>query len=498
MEVIGWLYQFYISEKKDAVFAALKQGQKIASEDIPAATQLFTPHWIVRFVVENSLGRLWLLNRPTSKLADRMPYYIRPEEPEEGFVRVGTPEELRICDPAVGSGHMLTYAFELLYAIYEEEGYNPPDVPRLILEKNLYGMEIDERAGALAAFALTMKARSRDSRFLRRHVQPNVCVLLPVTFAAGEVEQTPWVQSMGANLLELPLRDAMLRDLEAYEEVATVGALIRPIMQPNQIEEVSSLINGAADLFNQELNERVISVLERLKLLANSYHVVVANPPYMGSGGMNDELKRYLYKHYSDGKSDLFSAFVLRIMDMTSSGGYDGVMTPFTWMFLSTYEKLRSKLIHDNTLLALIRPEYHALFGTAFVPICAFTFFHGSQPALRGAFIDLGTFYGADIQPDMALAAIENPRCGWFYRASSSDLDRLPGSPIAYWVSEQVREIFSSTTPLVHFAAPRQGMATTNNELFLRVVARSWTRSHWLRPRQRRGIEITLQVVPDK
>ncbi|MGB3220614.1 MAG: hypothetical protein WBD79_24715, partial [Anaerolineae bacterium] len=168
VEVIGWLYQFYISEKKDEVFAALKNNRKIAAEDIPAATQLFTPHWIVRYLLENSLGRLWLLNRPGSRLAARMPYYIAPLEPETDFLRLTSPEEIRLCDPAAGSGHMLTYAFDLLYAIYEEEGYNQSDIPRLILDKNLYGIEIDERAGALAAFALTMKARGRDRRFLKR------------------------------------------------------------------------------------------------------------------------------------------------------------------------------------------------------------------------------------------------------------------------------------------------------------------------------------------
>ena len=172
VEVIGWLYQFYISERKDEVFAALKQNQKIEAEDIPAATQLFTPHWIVRYLVENSLGRLWLLNRPRSRLAERMDYYIRPEQAEEDFLRVETAEEIKVCDPACGSGHMLTYAFDLLYAIYEEEGYPASEIPRLILEKNLYGIEIDERAGALAAFALAMKARGKDRRFFEREAPP--------------------------------------------------------------------------------------------------------------------------------------------------------------------------------------------------------------------------------------------------------------------------------------------------------------------------------------
>ena len=188
VEVIGWLYQFYIAEKKDAVIGA---KEKVAAEDIPAATQLFTPHWIVRYLVENSLGRLWLLNRPNSKLAERMPYYIAPEQPESDYTAVRSPEELTVCDPAAGSGHMLTYAFDLLHAIYEEEGYDPVDIPRLILTHNLYGMEIDERAGSLAAFALSMKARAKDRRFLRRGVQPHICVYRPQRFEQGEVEAAP-------------------------------------------------------------------------------------------------------------------------------------------------------------------------------------------------------------------------------------------------------------------------------------------------------------------
>ena len=188
VEVIGWLYQFYISEKKDEVFDGLKKNKKITPENIPAATQLFTPHWIVRYLVENSLGRLWLLNRPSSKLAEQMDYYIKPEQAETDFLRISKPEEIKICDPACGSGHMLTYAFDLLYAIYEEEGYEPAEIPEKILTHNLYGIEIDERAGELAAFALTMKARAKQRRFFNKEVKPNICVLENVHFDEDELD----------------------------------------------------------------------------------------------------------------------------------------------------------------------------------------------------------------------------------------------------------------------------------------------------------------------
>ena len=201
VEVIGWLYQFYISEKKDAVFEGLKKNQKIAPENIPAATQLFTPHWIVRYLVDNSLGRLWLLNRPASRLAEQMAYYIPPEKPETDFLRINGPEDIKVCDPACGSGHMLTYAFDLLYAIYEEEGYDAAEIPEKILTHNLYGIELDERAGELAAFALTMKARARQRRFFNKRVKPNITVLEKVSFSReelGMVFKTPVAVATGS------------------------------------------------------------------------------------------------------------------------------------------------------------------------------------------------------------------------------------------------------------------------------------------------------------
>ncbi|MBT7189543.1 MAG: BREX-1 system adenine-specific DNA-methyltransferase PglX, partial [Anaerolineae bacterium] len=230
VEVIGWLYQYYISERKDEVFAALKKNQKIEAEDIPAATQLFTPHWIVRYLVENSLGRLWLLNRPHSKLTAAMDYYIAPEQTETDFLQLGSPEEIKLADPACGSGHMLTYAFDLLYAIYEEEGYDSVEIPRLILEKNLYGIEIDERAGNLAAFALVMKARAKDRRFFRRKVEPNICVLENVYFSPSELDA--YKKKVGNDLFTQDLWFLLTQ----FEQADNFGSLIRPqVKHPEQM-----------------------------------------------------------------------------------------------------------------------------------------------------------------------------------------------------------------------------------------------------------------------
>ena len=256
VEVIGWLYQFYISEKKDQVFAGLKKNKKITPENIPAATQLFTPNWIVRYLVENSLGRLWMLNRTESKLVEKMEYYIKPDQEERDFLKITSPEEIKICDPACGSGHMLVYAFELLYAIYEEEGYDTLKIPKLILEKNLYGIEIDERAGGLAAFALFMKAREKYRRFFQKPVQPNICVLENISFENSEVKT--YMDAVGRDLFTMDFQTL----LHQFEEIDNFGSLIRPAV--TNIDDIYRLLDEkkiADDIFLQDIHKRVLKVL---------------------------------------------------------------------------------------------------------------------------------------------------------------------------------------------------------------------------------------------
>jgi len=280
VEVIGWLYQFYISEKKDAVFEGLKKNQKITPENIPAATQLFTPHWIVRYLVENSLGRLWMLNRPSSRLDEKMGYYIKPEQPETDFLKISSPEEIKICDPACGSGHMLTYAFDLLYAIYEEEGYESAEIPEKILTNNLYGIEIDERAGELAAFALTMKARAKQRRFFNRGVKPNICVLENVHFDGNELKD--YMDFVGRDLFTTPLQTTLLQ----FEETDNFGSLICPdVTDMEGILRILELKNVSGQLFLSMTHQKVLQALRQAYYLSPKYHVVIANPPYMGWQG---------------------------------------------------------------------------------------------------------------------------------------------------------------------------------------------------------------------
>jgi hypothetical protein len=355
VEVIGWLYQYYISERKDEVFAGLKKGKKVEADDIPAATQLFTPHWIVRYLVENSLGRLWMLNHPESKLAEGMEYYIRPEEEESDFLEITSPEEIKFCDPACGSGHILTYAFDLLYAIYEEQGYDPLAIPSLILKSNIYGIEIDERAGNLAAFALTMKARAKDRRFFKRKVEPNLCVLENVCFTASEIDE--YMDVVGRDLFTQDL----WQTLRQFEQAENFGSLIRPALKDisfvrERLEEKGIFEN----LFLHDTNKRVKRVLEMAEYLSPRYHVVVANPPYMGNTGMNSELKRFANERFPRSKMDFFSMFLERVIELSIKHAHIGIITPYVWMFLKTYEELRLWLINTITITNLVQLEYCA------------------------------------------------------------------------------------------------------------------------------------------
>ncbi|MBF0105031.1 MAG: BREX-1 system adenine-specific DNA-methyltransferase PglX [Deltaproteobacteria bacterium] len=463
VEVIGWLYQFYISEKKDEVFAGLKKGKKISPDNIPAATQLFTPNWIVRYLVENSLGRLWMLNHPESKLATKMEYYIKPVEDETDFLKISKPEEIKICDPACGSGHMLVYAFEVLYSIYEELGYNTTDIPSLILKNNLYGIEIDERAGSLAAFALSMKAREKYRRFLNKPVQPNICVLQNIKFTDEELDN--YMDEVGRDLFTAGLTST----LKQFEEADNFGSLIQPeITNVTDVLEILKEKQMGDRLFLFEMHQRVLRALRQADYLGSKYHVVVANPPYMGGKGMNARLADYAKGKFPDSKSDLFSVFVERFINIICEGGYIGLMTPFTWMFLSSYEKLRNKILNKTTLTSLVRPEYHAFFDSAYVPLCSFVLFNKSNPNYKGSFIDLNEFYGADLQAPKTLEAIRNPECGWFHRASASDFKKIPGIPIAYWASPKLLESFQEGKGLRYFFPTKQGMATSDNTRFLR------------------------------
>ena len=474
VEIIGWLYQFYISEKKDQVFAGLKKNQKITSENIPAATQLFTPHWIVRYLVENSLGRLWLLNRPQSRLAERMDYYIAPEEPEKDFLKVTRPEEIRICDPAAGSGHMLTYAFDLLYEIYEEEGYDPTKIPELILTRNLTGVEIDDRAGALAAFALAMKAAAKlgRRRFLRMEVKPDICVLQNVSFTEAEL------QDVAAVVGKAQFTDKLRETLAQFEQAKNFGSLIMPKLrtQMETLRVVESEIPGA-DLVLRPVLKRVASVLRMAEVLSQKYHVVVANPPYMGGKGMNGPLGSFAKSNYPESKSDLFAMFMERNLRMALNSGMMAMINMQSWMFLATFSQLRKNIIKRARVLSLLHLGEYAfdmIDGTV-VSTCCFTLQSGRSNTPNKPYVfRLTEPKGEKAKSDLFLSQKQTK--------STVDLDLfldIEGSPIIYWKQADVIALLGSSEKISQKFVSGGRLKTHGDEKFLRF--------HWEVSRRKLG-----------
>ena len=452
-EVLGWLYQFYVARDHDDAYASFNKGKKATPEKIGPATQLFTPEWIVRYMVQNSLGRLWMLNNPDSKLAEQMEFYIAPEGEPGDFVHIEGPEDISFCDPACGSAHILACAFDLLVEMYRERGYRDRDAARLILEKNLHGMEIDERAAQVAELVLNMRACSLDRRFITRDARPrpDVCILKPVEVSAADLPQ-------GCRLAQNE------KLLDALAHLTECGSLLAP--NATDLAELREGIAACAGLLYDDIRTRLEQALDLCEHLSRTYDVVVANPPYMGSKYFDPWTSSWIKANYPDVKSDLFSSFMVRIMQMTTANGEVGMMTPFVWMFIGSYEKLRKILTEQKTITSLVQLEYSGFAG-ATVPICTFTFNNAFQPGLRGGYVRLSDFVGPSVQGPKALEAIQNPACGWFYRADASTFKDIPGTPIAYWASESMRKAFNAFRSLGDRLITREGMATADNERFV-------------------------------
>lgn len=475
VQIIGWLYQFYISEKKDQVI-----GKVVKSEDIPAATQLFTPNWIVKYLVQNSVGRLWLMAQPESMLASEWEYYIQPAEQTDEVnaqlkqlidVRISedgdtlNPESITVLDPACGSGHILVEAYDCLKAIYLERGYRSRDIPRLILENNLYGIDIDTRAAQLASFALLMKAREDDRRLFSNPPKLNIIAL--------QDSQPERLDAFSQDLVSTGIAQTDLKELlDLFEHASTFGSLIQiPAAFAKKLPELESKLNIAlesGDIFAQQSAQELLPLVQQAKLLAKQYDAVIANPPYMGNKYLNLNLKTYLKKNYQGYEKDLFSAFMIRDLQLTKESGQLGFMSPFVWMFISSYENLRTHFIDHATITSLIQLEYSGFDG-ATVPICTFTLAKSHVSNFMGSYIRLSDFRGSENQAPKTLEAINNPDCGWFFNAKPDDFKKIPDSPVAYWVSEKVREIFEKSPSLGEVADARQGLATADNNRFLRL-----------------------------
>lgn len=448
-EILGWMYQYYNSEIKQAF---LDSKKKAAIEDIGPATQVFTPDWIVRYMVENTLGRLWMLNHPGSRLRNSMPFYIAPDSTDEKFIRIEKPEDITFCDPACGSGHILIRAFDLLESMYLEFGYRRRDIPRLILTNNLYGIEIDERAGQIASLTLAMCACELDNRFPTRGIQPNIQVLESI--------------ELDTNNLPRPLLGKK-NLVESLAHLSEIGSLVAP--DSNDLAAIGKAIEELSDreLFADTMRGQLVAAKRQLEALTRTYDVVVANPPYMGSGRFNPFMSKWIKANYPDEKGDLCFAFINRICGMKNPDGEAGITATNSWMFLSSSEASRLKVLASNEISSLVQLSVHGYKGIA-AQVFAFTLI-GKQPGgYKGGYIRLNDFDHHSLQEPKTLEAIQNPDCGWFYRTDASTFHDIPGSPIAYWASEGFRKAFQMGEVLGNVCTTRQGTATRDNNKWLR------------------------------
>lgn len=422
IEIIGWLYQYYISEKHDEIVNIYKGV--IGKEDIPAATQLFTTDWVVKYMVDNSLGRYWIERHPESTLQQKLKYFVLPKSGHITYINDPVkPQDLTFFDPCMGSGHILVYAFDVLMEIYKECGYTERDAVTEILTHNLFGLDVDKRCSQLAYFAVMMKARSYDRRFFSRNIAPQ---------------------------LYYPQKDAKLLEFGSLVQIDDLEE------KPQEPENIVLFAENYEELLNDWNFKR---------LLSQKYTVVCTNPPYLNK--YNSRLKTFVNKYYKDYAGDLFSVFIYRNFSFCKNNGYTGFMTPFVWMFIKTYEKLRQYIISNKSIVTLIQMEYSA-FEEATVPICTFVL-QNCQNQTASLCFRLSDFKGGmQVQSQKVLEAIANPDCGYFYEAQQTNFSKIPGSPIAYWASKNIILPFITGKTINEIAKVPKGLSTGCVERFLR------------------------------
>ena len=461
VQIIGWLYQYYISEKHSSVID-IKGGKAIKKEDVPAATQLFTTHWVVQYMVDNSLGRYWIERNPESDLKSKLKFYVEPEN----FTTVDekiSPEDLTVFDPCMGSGHILVYAFEVLMQIYLECGYTERDATSLILENNLFGLDIDDRAYQLAYFAVMMKARSYDRRILTRDIKPNVYSIKESNFLADSWQKI----SDDEKFREIfPTVVDTFIDAKEYGSILNVPdadydytlSVIDDFEQSVPVDFEAQILRGKTD--------DIRALVNQAKLMAKKYTAVVTNPPYMNK--FDAKLKKYIADNFAEYKGDLFSVFMYHNFSFCTPDGYSAFMTPNVWMFIKSYEALRKYIINYKGISSLIQMAKGAFFKEATVDICSFVL-HNSHNDL-GDFIRLEDFKGdMEVQKQKVLEALADKSCGYYYETDQTNFSKIPGFPIAYWVSENLLASFTNGNRLGNIADSKQGIATADNNKYLRL-----------------------------
>lgn len=476
VEIIGWLYQYYISEENERVIKAKKRYK---AEEIPFATQLFTPEWIVRYMVQNTLGRYWIeFHKEHRDLIENWEFYLENPNPEEDLEEKLSPyinkdlniEDVKCFDPAMGSGHILVYMFDVLYQIYSKCGYMERDIPRLIIENNLYGLDIDDRAYQLASFSVVMKAMQYNKRFLRSIEREGLLINLAaiqetntftneeIAFLAGESSGERFEKMQGF--------------INQFKNGKSIGSLIKLEFSDIDFlkERLDTIENRSTNLFEIDLKDRTYdlfrSLIKQSSLMNLKYDIFITNPPYAGNKYLTPEISVYLTKNYPDVKSDLFSSFIEYSFKATKENGQMAFMTPFVWMFISSYEKLRRKIISEKSISSLIQLEYSGFDG-ATVPICTFSL-RNYRNEINGEYIRLSDFPGVENQSIKTKEAIKSSNISYRYSFNQLNFNKIPGSPLAYWMSDNILQCFKNGITLGEIAYPRQGMATTNNNKFLR------------------------------
>ena len=467
VEIIGWLYQYYISKKHEEVIDPL-HGKTIKKADIPAATQLFTTDWVVRYMVDNSLGRYWIERNPQSKLAEKLEFFVTPKNGEIQYVNEKiSPTDVTFFEPCMGSGHILVYAFDILMEIYREVGYSDRDAALSIVENNLFGMDIDKRAYQLAYFAVMMKARSYNRRALTKGISNNLAVVEESNsidqFICDGVTTNDEQNKIGEYLVEAYKDAQEIGTLQTIEKKDYIGFTdyLHGIASSVELTEFDS------NVWVKDKLPKMLQFAKQAEIMSNKYAVVCTNPPYMNK--LEGQLKKFMVDNYKSYSGDLFSVFMYRNFDYCKSDGYSAFMTPNVWMFIKTYENLRNYIINQKTIISLIQMAKGAFFKEATVDISTFIL-KNCKSKESGLYIRLEKFKGdMEVQKQKVLEAIENKNCGYFYEAKQDNFSELPCSPIAYWTSQQLMNDFKNGTLLGELAKPRQGMATTNNNLFLRL-----------------------------
>lgn len=463
VEMIGWLYQFYNSEKKELLFNGLQNRKQYEKNDIAPATQLFTPSWIVKYITENTLGRLAIERLGLDeKIKKKWKFFIDPKEGLNYENKI-SPENIKVLDPAMGSGHILSYAFDVLFQIYEELGYSAKDSVHSILNNNIYGLEIDERAGQLATFALVMKGREKFRRLFSVLERKEIVLKSCTIQESNSLSENTKYLVIENKLMELNYLIEIFYDAKEYGSILKLKKI-----DFEKLEKEKQILKLKDSLFYSMYGNLLESLVEQAKIMTKKFDVVIENPPYMSSSRMNAKAKKYIEKDeaYSKVKSDMFSVFFIKSCDYAKKDGYLGFMSPFVWMFIKSYEELRKFFIDQKTITSLVQLEYSA-FEEATVPICTFTI-KNRRENIKGEYIKLSDFRGAAAQPVKVKESIENPNVDYRYSSNQKDFEKIPGSPIAYWVSDRVKEIFENSEKLGDVGDAKQGLATADNDRFLR------------------------------